>query len=132
MRHRREDGTGRPGRAARAGLDPAWIAAGLAALATVAVATLRQLFAGFWFHPVGLVLGATNFMDYIWGSALTAWAVRAAVLRMGGASTVRRRLQPFFVGVFLGAATAYLLFGIQGAWLHALGIERTAPTLSPP
>jgi len=118
--------------AARTGLDPAWIAAGLAALATVAVATLRQLFAGFWFHPVGLVLGTTNFMDYIWGSALTAWAVRAAVLRMGGASTVRRRLQPFFVGVFLGAATAYLLFGIQGAWLHALGIERTAPTLTPP
>jgi hypothetical protein len=112
--------------------DPAWVAAGLAAFGTALVAVLRQFFAGFWFHPVGLVLGATNFMDYVWGSAFAAWVVRASVLRLSGAAAMRNRVQPFFVGVFLGAATAYLLFGVHGAWLHAIGIEGVAPTLSPP
>lgn len=114
------------------GLTPSGGAAALAALATVAVSVLRQFFAGFWFHPVGLVLGPTQFLDYIWGSALTAWAIRTLVLKLGGAAAVKNRLQPFFVGVFLGAASGYFLLGIIKAVAMACGLSWNAPTLTPP
>ena len=70
-------------------------------------------------------------MDYIWGSALTAWAVRSIVLRLGGAATVRNKLQPVFVGVFLGAVLAYLLLGIHAAYLRSIGIDKIYPILTP-
>ena len=79
----------------------------LAMLLTV----LRQLFSGFWFHPIGLILGSSNMMDgAVWGSLLVAWAVRGLVLKVGGATSVKNKLQPFFVGVFLGALVVLLLF----------------------
>lgn len=114
------------------GLAPAWWAFGLSASITAILAVFRQLFSGFWFHPVGFVLGSSNFMDYIWGSALTAWVIRSVVVRLGGAATVRNKLQPFFVGVFLGACAAYLLLLAHAAYLQSMGIERICPTLTPP
>lgn len=113
-------------------LTPAWAAAALAGLATVAVAGVRQFSAGFWFHPVGIVLGPTNFLDYVWGSALAAWAIRTIVLKLGGAAAVKNRLQPFFVGVFLGAAAGYFLLGIIKAIHVAYGLTWNAPTLVSP
>lgn len=113
-------------------LTPAWVAAGLAGLATIAVAVVRQFFAGFWFHPVGIVLGPTNFLDYIWGSALVAWVIRMIVLKMGGAAAVKNRLQPFFVGVFIGAATGYFVLGVIKVICAAYGVAWNAPTLTPP
>jgi hypothetical protein len=121
-----------PGQAAaHSGLNPAWLATGLAAAVAMGLAALRQFFSGFWFHPVGFVLSSTNFMDYIWGSALTAWVVRSVVLRLGGAATVRNKLQPFFVGVFLGTCSAYLLILIHSAYLRAIGLETIYPILTP-
>jgi hypothetical protein len=113
------------------GLDPSWYAFGGYAGLVMIVAIIRQLFAGFWFHPLGLVVGSTNFADYIWGSALTAWVIRSIVVRLGGASTVRTKLQPFFVGFFLGAAVAYFLIGAHAAYLQSIGIEKIYPILKP-
>ncbi|MCX5659876.1 MAG: hypothetical protein NTW19_09160 [Planctomycetota bacterium] len=100
-------------------------------LGTLVLALVRQFFAGSWFHPVGFVLGCTNFMDYVWGSALAGLVIRAAVLWTGGAATVRNKLQPFFVGVFLGAALAELLIGGHGAYLQSIGVQKIFPTLRP-
>jgi len=109
--------------AAETGVNPAWWAFGFSAGVTMILAVLRQLFSGFWFHPVGFLLSSTNFMDYVWGSMLTAWVIRSVVLWLGGAATVRTKLQPFFVGVFLGAVTANLVVLILSAYCRSIGIE---------
>jgi len=111
--------------------DHAWLAFGSSAAIAVALTALRQFFAGFWFHPVGFILSSTSFMNYVWGSALTAWVVRSIVLRFGGAATVRNKLQPFFVGVFLGTCAGYLFVLIQSAYLHSTGVDMVYPILTP-
>jgi len=104
------------------GINPAtWGYLGAAA-ATATVTILRQVFPGFWFHPIGIVLGGTadglGMMMYwsfnLWGSLLVAWAIRLAALKLGGAATVRNRLFPFFTGVFIAAMLAqFILCGIN-------------------
>jgi hypothetical protein len=74
---------------------------------------LRQLFSGFWFHPIGFILGSSNMMEgAVWGSLLVAWAVRGLVLKVGGATSVKNKLQPFFVGVFVGSLVVLMLFSV--------------------
>ncbi len=114
------------------GLDPAWIAFGAASLMSIILATLRQLFAGFAFHPVGYVLSYSGFVSYIWGSALVAWVIRALVLWMGGAAAVRNKLRPIAVGIFLGEAIAYLLLGFHTIVMKNLGIDTVYGILTPP
>ncbi len=79
---------------------------------TAIVTVLRQVFAGFWFHPVGVILGPSAILDYVWGSCLIAAVIRFSVLRLGGAVTVRQKLLPFFIGVFISAVTAHGIFGL--------------------
>lgn len=82
-------------------------------LITMALTLLRQFFAGFWFHPIGFILGGSHLNDGAnWGSLLVAWAVRALVLKIGGASAVRNKLHPFFVGAFVGALATLLIFAV--------------------
>jgi hypothetical protein len=76
------------------------------------LAILRQIFAGFWFHPIGFILGTTACVGDIWGSALLAWMIRYFVLWIGGAATVRNKLQPFAIGLFLGGALAEFMIMI--------------------
>jgi len=90
---------------------------------TAVVAILRQLFAGFWFHPIGVLLGMTWMLSIIWGSCLAAWMIRGLVLYFGGAATVRTKLQPYFIGFFLGSATAAMLLTVHAAWLRSQGID---------
>jgi hypothetical protein len=116
---------------AATGTDPAWISFGASAGIMIVLTLLRQLFSGFWFHPVGFLLGSTDFMNYVWGSALTAWVIRSVALRLGGAATVRDKLRPFFVGAFLGSCTAYLVVLCHGAYLRSLGLEGIYPVLTP-
>ena len=84
----------------------------------VALAGIRQVFSGFWFHPAGFLLGSTMLMEYTWGSVLTALLIRWVTLRLGGAAVVRNRLMPFFVGVFLASIAAYVVFGAINAHLY--------------
>ena len=86
-----------------------------AAIATV-VTILRQLFPGFWFHPVGVLAGPSNMMSVIWGSLLTAFLVRWSVLRLGGAATVREKLVPIAIGIFLGAVVAHGLHVVGNSY----------------
>ena len=77
---------------------------------TFVVTALRQTFTGFWFHPVGIIIGSMEALYRIWGSLLVAWLVRFSVLKLGGAATVREKLLPFAAGIFLAAVTAQGLF----------------------
>ncbi len=95
------------------------------AAATAVVAGLRQLFSGFWFHPIGILLGCNWMAILIWGSCLTAWVLRFMVLRMGGAHTVRTKLQPTFVGVFIGAVFGHMILMAHAAYLRSQGILET-------
>jgi hypothetical protein len=91
------------------------------------LSVLRQLFAGFWLHPIGFMLGSTHIMGggggALWGSLLTAWALRLVAVKLGGAETVRTRLQPFFAGVFLASVLALLLNALIGMYLRSQGVE---------
>ena len=91
-------------------MDPATWGYLFAAGGTVAVTCLRQVFAGFWFHPVGFILGPSNMMNTVWGSLIFAALVRFLVLKIGGAEAVREKLFPFFVGVFLAATAVQAVF----------------------
>jgi hypothetical protein len=84
-------------------------ALGFGAFATTAVTVLRQWAPGFWFHPIGLLAGPSDMVQTLWGSLLTAWVVRLAVLRLGGAATVREKLMPAAVGIFLAALLGHAL-----------------------
>ena len=77
---------------------------------TFVVTALRQTFTGFWFHPVGIIIGSMGALYRIWGSLVVAWVVRFSVLKFGGAATVREKLLPFAAGIFLAAVTAQGLF----------------------
>jgi len=92
------------------------------AVATGITAGLRQIFAGFPLHPVGFILAPTV-GGRIWGSCIIAFLLRIVVLRLGGARTVRRRLQPFFIGVFLGAVIGHLVMMGYSSYLLSQGIE---------
>jgi len=85
---------------------------GFAGLLTAVVAILRYFFAGFFFHPMGIILGYSQMASMAWGSALVACVVRVIALKLGGAAAVRNRVIPFFIGVFLSGVAAYLLLGI--------------------
>lgn len=87
---------------------------------------LRQYFSGFWFHPIGFVLGSTHVYDMAnWGNLAVAWAIRALVLKIGGATAVRNKLQPFFVGVFLGALVTLIVFFVINSISVSQGADIT-------
>ncbi len=81
------------------------------------VALLRQFFAGFWFHPIGVIVGASWMAQEAWGSLLLAWLIRFTVLKVGGAATVRKKLLPFATGIFLGGTAAYLIYAVTVSYL---------------
>lgn len=73
------------------------------------VIVLRQLFAGFWFHPIGVLIAPSAAMHQLWAVFPAAFLIRFAFLKLGGASTIRDQLQPFATGLVTGSALAYLL-----------------------
>ena len=97
------------------------------ALGTAALTILRQIFAGFWLHPIGFIMGSTHMMGAgggnLWGSILAAWVIRLIVVKIGGAETVRNKLLPFFAGVFLAAILVTLGNVAYAAYLRSQGVE---------
>ena len=107
-----------------AGVKPATWAYVYGGGVTLVLALLRQFFAGFWFHPVGFILGSAHMLEWAWGSVLVAWTIRSVVLKFGGAATVKTKLFPFFVGVFLGSVVFVLINVTYAGVLQAQGVER--------
>jgi hypothetical protein len=115
------------------GVRPQTIAFYVAGAVAVALTLLRQAFAGFWFHPIGFLLGSSQVVSGAWGSLLLAWLFRLLALRMGGAATVRDKLRPFAVGILLGtvmaAGVAVLVNSL--VWVTSPGIELFHLNVSP-
>ena len=105
------------------GINPTAWAYVFGGVGTLMLMVLRQLFAGFWFHPIGFVLGSSHMLNFLWGSFLVAWILRLIVVSLGGAAAVRTKLQPFFVGVFVAAICSMLWWGIYGTYLSAQGAK---------
>ncbi|MBQ6246893.1 MAG: hypothetical protein IJK04_08510, partial [Kiritimatiellae bacterium] len=83
---------------------------------------LRQYFAGFWFHPIGFLLGFTyQYEGANWGTILIACAIRWAVFKIGGAKAVRSKLLPFFIGVFAGCVASVGIFTLINGHAAAQG-----------
>ncbi len=102
-------------RQATAGGDPGglrWLAAAVAAALTAIAVVIRLIFPGFGLHPLGVVLGPSELLNAAWGSLLLAWAIRSAVLRFGGAASVREKLRPIAIGMIVGVMLAYFIFTI--------------------
>lgn len=113
------DAAGKPSGGADTGASSApYVAMAVGGALTAAVTLLRQLFPGFWFHPVGILMGPSTMMGQLWGSLLLAGAVRWTVLKLGGASAVRSKLVPVAAGIFVMALLAYAVsFGVNGYYL---------------
>lgn len=88
---------------------------------TVALTILRMRFFGFPLHPVGLAVGTTFMMQFMWLSVFAGWLLKSLVLRFGGRRLYERWI-PFFVGLVVGdfvAGTGWVVVGIllqQQVW----------------
>ncbi|NBD35732.1 MAG: hypothetical protein GVY30_07000 [Chloroflexi bacterium] len=106
----------------RGGMDPSLNGYLIGGGATAVVATIRQFVPGFWFHPIGVLLAPNWMCTIMWGSCLVAWILRLSVLKLGGAMAVREKLQPFFVGAFVGAVVGHFLHVTYAAiWIVPAG-----------
>ena len=106
------------------GVDPSTWAYVYGGVITVALAALRQVWSSFWFHPIGFVIGSSHLLEWVWGSVLTACVIRYVVLKLGGAATVRNKLMPFCVGMFLGVVAVAVIFNVVAIILRSHGVER--------
>jgi len=103
-------------------LPPNMFAFAFSALITIVLSLIRQWFAGFWFHPVGFILGPSLMVGAraagCWASLLAAAAIRFMVLRFGGAATVRNKLLPVALGVFIGAVVGTAIFIVVNGYVY--------------
>ncbi len=85
---------------------------------TALTVILRQAFAGFWFHPIGFILGPSVMLQYTWGNILLAFLIRFIVLKVGGAQMVKGKLYPVAIGILLGSVIAQAVLLAINAWLY--------------
>jgi hypothetical protein len=76
---------------------------------------LRHRFLWWPLHPIGLAVGSTLPMYFVWFSVMLAWLFKWVILKYGGAG-VYRKVRPLFLGLILGD------FGSAGLWLVIDGI----------
>jgi hypothetical protein len=84
--------------------------AGGGALMAAGLMVGRVLWAGWPFHPIGLVLMGSGMMHIMWFSIFIGWSVKRLLLRYGGAGAFRRA-RPFFIGLIVGEMLA------AGGWM---------------
>ena len=77
-------------------------------LLVFAVVACRRIWAGFLFHPIGIVVAATWPIYNLWGSLMIGWVVKVLVLRYGGAK-VYSDLKPFAIGIIAAEALGFSL-----------------------
>jgi len=92
---------------------------------TIVLLFLQRRFLWWPLPAIGFIVGGAWIMQHVWFALLAAWAVKAMVLRYGGASAYRKSL-PFFMGLIAGQLFALggwavidLLLGKRGNKLFA-------------
>jgi len=68
---------------------------------TIILMSLRRMFLGFPFHPVGYAVAGSWTMSWMWFSVMLSWLIKYILLRSGGLRIYRRGV-PFFLGLMLG------------------------------
>jgi len=97
--------------------DPDYLRVGFMGVGAAAVSVLHALrlrFIAWPFHPAGYALAVSFAVDYFWFPLLLAWALKFAVLRVGGVGGYRRAI-PFFLGLILGDLAVgglWMIFGV--------------------
>lgn len=79
------------------------------------LSVLRDRFAWFPIHPLGLCLGLAGPFAWVWFSVLLGWIAKVIILRYGGAKAYQRS-RVFFLGLITGSFTA------AGMWLIIDGV----------
>jgi hypothetical protein len=98
-----------------------WLFAG--GLLTYGLMLARSRFAGFPFHPIGLLLSLTSTIHVVWFSVFLGWLCKVTITRFGGVDSYRK-LIPAFLGLILGEVAMLLLWliidGFTGRTGHML------------
>ena len=83
---------------------------GIGAAVMALLMLLNQRFVWWPLHPLGFPIASLWLTDQLWFSIFIAWAVKAMVLRYGGAD-LYKRTRFFFLGLILGQYT------VSGVWI---------------
>jgi len=78
------------------------------------LAGMRMWFAWWPFHPAGFAVSGSWSMEQLWFPMFVSWALKAVILRYGGAKAFRRAV-PFFIGLVLGEFVVGCFWGFYGA-----------------
>ncbi len=99
-------------------------ASGAGAAFFIFLAVMRARFLWWPFHPLGFPFAVMPAMDRMWFAVAVGWAVKAVILRYGGA-VLFRKLKPFFFGLILGefvtAGLWYVFYFVSVTWFHGTG-----------
>jgi hypothetical protein len=80
---------------------PRWAFTGVGALAMGLLMYARQRLPGWPLHYLGLPIGDTWVMSWVWGSILLGWLFKLCLLKYGGVRAYRAG-RPFFLGLIIG------------------------------
>ena len=81
---------------------------------SLGLATLRMNLPWWPFHPVGYAISGSWSMEQLWLCMIIAWAIKALLLKYGGAKAYKPAV-PFFVGLIMGdfmVGSFWNLYGI--------------------
>src|SRR5690606_17128792 len=81
-----------PERLAAGGFKPTHAGYLFGGAVTLILTVLRQLYSGFWFHPIGFIVGSSPMMELVWGSSHADGVIRYTTFRLGGSFAVRTKL----------------------------------------
>ena len=87
-----------------------WTHFGFGSLLAGGLMVGRVLWAGWPFHPIGLVLMSSGPMQIFWFSIFVGWGAKRLLLRYGGAGAFQQA-RPFFIGLIVGETLA------AGVWM---------------
>ncbi|MDQ1329120.1 MAG: hypothetical protein QG641_2409, partial [Candidatus Poribacteria bacterium] len=91
------------------------IAIGL--LSTVVLASMRMRFIWWSLHPAGFAVSSSWSMNVLWSSIFISWAIKFAILKIGGLRLHRQSI-PFFLGLILGEFVVGSIWSIRGVVFH--------------
>ena len=88
-------------------------AMGVGLISTIFLAAMRMRFIWWLFHPAGFAVSSSWSMNVFWGSIFLSWAIKFAILRLGGLKLHRQSI-PFFLGLILGEFVIGSIWSIRG------------------
>jgi hypothetical protein len=95
-----------------------WLAMG--ALLTYGLMLARSRFAGFPFHPIGLLTCLTSTIHVVWFSVFVGWLCKVLVTKFGGIDSYRK-VVPAALGLVLGEVAMLLLWLLIDAYFGRTG-----------